>query len=251
MLIANPAGNYRFLPGIEPYSCGAVADEGFEVIHAVMRRPVPYREGFDFIEAHLAKSLRPKAALCGVELRSPKPFTRQGFIDFNIGYRAVLEDWVLIIEGQNPVARTNVAPVWNPPSEPSLYGFSYTTPCDPGLGPTFVVAGAGELRGGGLLEAAVVRPGESSAEAMSEKASYVMHVMTKRLLGLGVDWDAVTTTDIYTAEAMDHVFGATVLDKMGAATTHGLRWYHTRPPIDELVYEMDCRGVRRELVVEE
>ena len=251
MLIANPAGNYRFLPGIEPYSCGAVADEGFEVVHVIMRRPVPYREGFDFIEAHLAKALRPKAALCGVELRSPKPFTRQGFIDFNVGYRAVLEDWDLIIEGQNPVARTNVAPVWNPPSEPSLFGFSYTMPCEAGLGPTFVVAGAGELRGGGLLEAAVVRPGENSAEAMSEKASYVMHVMTKRLLGLGVDWEGVTTTDIYTAEAMDHVFGAEVLDKMGGATTHGLRWYHTRPPIEDLVYEMDCRGVRREVVVEE
>ena len=47
MLIANPKGNYRFLRGIAPYSAGAVADDGFEIVHARFYRPVPLAEGFE------------------------------------------------------------------------------------------------------------------------------------------------------------------------------------------------------------
>ena len=48
---------------------------------------------------------RPKQALCGVELRCPAPMTPDGFHEFNIGYRAILEDWDIIIDGVNPVGR--------------------------------------------------------------------------------------------------------------------------------------------------
>jgi hypothetical protein len=40
-LIDHPEGDYRFLPGIAPYSCGAVSVPGFEVVHAVLQRPLP------------------------------------------------------------------------------------------------------------------------------------------------------------------------------------------------------------------
>lgn len=148
MLIPNPAGNYRFLPGIEPYSSGVVADEGYEIRHVTLLRALPYREGFARIEAHLREAGRTRPALCAIELRSPEPFTRAGFVAFNTGYRALLGDWNLLIDGQNPIARTNVAPRWQPPAEPSLFAFSYTAPVDRDIGTTFVVAGAGELRGG-------------------------------------------------------------------------------------------------------
>src|SRR5207244_12523200 len=51
----------------------------------------------------------------------------------------------LLVDGQNPIARTNVAPVVGPPGEASLYGFGYTAPGGPPT-PTFVVAGSGETR---------------------------------------------------------------------------------------------------------
>ena len=82
-LIDHPTGNYRFLPGIAPYSCGAVFTPGFEIAHVTLHRPVPYTEGFDRIEKHLAAESRPRAALCGIELRSPRPFTFEGFAEFN------------------------------------------------------------------------------------------------------------------------------------------------------------------------
>ncbi len=53
-LIDHPLGNYRFLPGIAPYSCGVVSVPGFEIVHVTFQRPVPYRDGFERIAQHLA-----------------------------------------------------------------------------------------------------------------------------------------------------------------------------------------------------
>jgi hypothetical protein len=36
-------GNYEFLPGIAPFSSGAVAVSGYQVVHVTLRRPMPYR----------------------------------------------------------------------------------------------------------------------------------------------------------------------------------------------------------------
>jgi hypothetical protein len=245
-LIPNPAGNYHFLAGIEPYSCGVRADAGFEVVHVTLARLVPWREGFDRIIELLHAAGRTRAALCAIELRSPAPFTREGFIEFNQGYCRLLEDWGLLVDGRNPVARTNVAPAWNPPPEPSLHAFTYTAPVSPELPPSFIVAGAGELAGS-LREGPVVRAGERSTDAMREKAEYVMSVMTRRLNSMALGWEQVSATDVYTAEPMDGAMEAAVLNGMGPATRHGVCHYYARPPIDELFFEMDCRGVRTEL----
>ena len=40
-----------------------------------------------------------------------------------------------------------------------------------------------------------------------------------------------------------------VLKPAGAAAIHGVHWYPSRPPIQGLDYEMDMRGVARELVL--
>jgi hypothetical protein len=47
-------------------------------------------------------------------------FTCTGFNQFNLGYIDVLEKWDILVEGMNPVARTNIAPQVNPPGAPSL-----------------------------------------------------------------------------------------------------------------------------------
>jgi hypothetical protein len=245
-LIRNAAGGYRFLPGIAPYSSGVISDNGHEIVHATLRRSLPWREGFAWIEQYLRAQGRDRAALCAVELRSPAPFTRQGFLDFNTGYCALLEEWGLLVEGRNPVARTNVAPQYAAPEAPSLYGFSYTVPILRPEGRTFIVAGAGEMRGGPMLEAQVIRAGETTPDAMREKADYVMSVMSKRLAGLGVGWEQVTATSIYTAQPLDPFIGPAVLEPLGPTAVHGLRWYPSRPPIADLDYEMDTRGVRQE-----
>lgn len=249
MLTPNPNGNYHFLPGGDPYSSGVIADAGYEIVHVTLKQLCPWRDGFTLIDRHLHSVGRGRQALCGVELRSPRPFTREGFIDFNQGYRGLLNEWELPVNGQNPVARTNVVPAWNAPAEESLFGFSYTVPRAEAPTPSFVVAGGGELRGGPMMEAAVIRPGDVSPAGLREKAEYVMKAMTRRLEGLGVSWADVTVTEIYTVHSLNSFVEDVILDRISAAALHGLRWFHARPPIDELDYEMDVRGVRTELIL--
>ena len=162
-LADHPTGNYRFLPGIAPYSCGVVASHGFEIVHVTLQQPIPYPQGFEKIAEFLAAKGRPKAALCAIELRSPRPFSFQGFADFNAEYADILRGWGLFVDGVNPVARTNVAPAINPPSEPSLYGFSFTRACSSQGPPTFVIAGAGELPEGFLSREHIVALGDTSS----------------------------------------------------------------------------------------
>ncbi|PYM63027.1 MAG: hypothetical protein DMD79_09715 [Candidatus Rokuibacteriota bacterium] len=247
MLVAQDAGQYRFLPGIEPYSAGVVAGPGTEIVHATLAAPVPWRAGFAQIERHLERLGRPRAALCAVQLRLPAPLPFEGFVDFNRGYRALLSDWGLLVDGQNPIARTNVVPVVGAPAEASLYAFSYTVPAAPGTPATFVVAGSGELRPGFMSADGIVRRGEVSAEALRDKAAYVMGVMEERLAGLGMSWAGVSAVSIYTPHPIEPFAVDTVLRPMGPAAVHGLRWFPSRPPIRGLEYEMDARGVCREI----
>ena len=152
---------------------------GYEIVRATLYHPVPYRQGFTLIDRHLSQQERSRSALCGIELRAPKPFTFEGFAEFNLGYQNMLADWNLLIGHHNPIARTNVAPELMSPAEPVLYAFSYTVPThNPDASPTFVIAGAGDLVNQELKPEAVVRPGETSIEAMQDKAAHVMEAMT-------------------------------------------------------------------------
>lgn len=248
MLRDGPDGSYRFLPGIAAFSSGAVATPGWEIVHATLASPMPWRAGFARIQHHLREQNKPRTALCGIELRSPAPFTFEGFAAFNNGYCALLAEWGILVAGDNPIPRTNVAPVAAAPAEPSLHAFDYTVP---GTTPTpaFVVAGAGEMRERARGADGIVRHGDTSPDAMREKARFVMGVMQERLSALGADWNRVTTIDVYTAEPIHGFLVEEILRPAGAAAIHGVRWFPSRPPIQGLEFEMDLRGVFRDVVL--
>jgi hypothetical protein len=248
-LIEHPTGNYRFLPGIAPYSCGAVSAPGFEIVHATFQEPPPYRTGFARIAQHLADCGRPKVALCGIELRSPRPYTFSGFGAFNADYAAILRDWDILVEGVNPVARTNVAPVVAVPSETVLYGFSYTHPAKADSAPTFIIAGAGELPEGVLARESIVSLGDTSPQGLRTKAAFVMDRMESRVRGLGGNWSHATTVDVYSIHPIEGLLQDIILGRIGAAAIHGVHWHYARPPIEDVEFEMDVRCVRRELRV--
>ncbi|MDP6041066.1 MAG: RidA family protein [Candidatus Latescibacteria bacterium] len=248
MLIENERGCYAFLKGIAPYSSGVVALSGYEIIYATLKHPLPWRDGFECVDAHLQSIGRDRHALCGMVLRCPEPYSMQGFIDFNRLYCAVLEGWGLYVDGMNPIARTNVSPAFATPAEPALYAFSYTVPADHDE-ITFVAAGAGELNSPKLISEAIIRRGDVSPEAMREKATYVMDVMEKRLTGLGGSWADVTTADVYTVHPVIDVLEEAVFPRMDASAINGVQWFHARPPIVEIEFEMDLRGVKKEIII--
>lgn len=246
-LVEHPTGNYRFLPGIAPYSCGVVSSPGFEIVNATFQRPLPYRAGFERIATLLDEQQRPRTALCAISLRSPRPFSFQGFADFNAEYAATLDRWGVFVDGVNPIARTNVAPVIAPPSEPVLYGFSFTKGCPADAPPTGVVAGAGELPEGILARSAIVALGDTTPQWLAVKARFVMDLMENRLHGLGLSWSAVSMANVYTAHSILELLPAVLLGRMGAAAIHGVHWHFSRPPIEEIEFEMDVRSTRTDL----
>lgn len=247
MLIHNPAGHYRFLSGIDPYSCGVTADAGWEIVRVTPERWLPWREGFDWIDAQLQQAGLGRPALCAMELRSPKPFSMEGFIQFNQGYCSLLKQWDLLLDGRNPIARTNVAPEVDPPAEVCLHAFSFVRPNPSLQRGTFVVAGAGELREGTLVSQGIIRRGDTSTEAMLEKADYVLDVMENRLTGLGFGWNDVTAVDVYTVHPLEDGIREHVVTRVGPAMRRGLCWHLTYPPVIDIEFEMDVRGLACEL----
>lgn len=249
MLLKNDKGNYYFWKGIAPYSAGVVAAEGYEIVHARLAQPLPLAQGLERAQAQLVAARRPMHALCAMALRSPKPFTFAGFNTFNAEYVKSLVAWGLLVDGLNPVARTNIAPEVRPPAAPAVYSFSYTVPSE--VAPqTFIVAGAGELPEGSLDPDDVVRRGDVSSAALREKMRFVMGLMSGRLRGLGVGWDEVTTTNVYTVHGICGEIEQELIEPMGAGAAHGFTWHYSRPPIESIEYEMDLRGVRREIVLD-
>jgi hypothetical protein len=190
---------------------------------------------------------QPLTSFCACELRSPAPFSDEGFRSFNKLYAATLSDWGLLANGHNPVARSNVCPEIELPAEPSFHAFCFTAPAGSDS-QTFVVAGSGEAEeGGASYRERTVRYGDTSPGAIREKARFVLGEMERRLGLLGLEWDATTASQVYTIHDLHPFLGEEIV-RRGAAR-NGLTWHFARPPISGLEFEMDCRGVMREIVV--
>jgi hypothetical protein len=240
------AGGYRFIPAVFQYSGGVAAEPGFAIERVTFRKPVPLVRGFERAAAIIAARGRPLTAFCACELRSPAPFTDDGFRSFNEIYVTTLAKWGIYDPASriNPVARSNVCPEVHKPAEPSFHAFSFTVAAQ-GKTPGFVVAGSGEAReGGAIYRERTVRFGETTPDAIREKAVYVLGEMERRMKLLGFTWADTSASQVYTVYDL-YPFLADEIVRRGAAHV-GLTWHFCRPPVQGLEYEMDCRGVALE-----
>jgi hypothetical protein len=241
-------GSYRFIPGPFQYSGGVAPFAGYRIQRVRLRRPVPLAQGFALAGEIIRGAGRPLTAFCACELRSPAPFTEEGFRAFNEIYVGTLSQWRIFDGTTNPVARSNVCPAIQPPVEPSLHAFCYTAPAQADDRPSIVIAGSGEApEGKGTYQEQCVRRGDVGPEGMREKARYVLGEMERRLAALGGSWPDTTATQVYTVHDL-HPFLADEIVQRGAADA-GLTWHYCRPPVVELEFEMDCRAIANELVV--
>jgi hypothetical protein len=240
-------GGYRYIKAVFQYSAGVAAEPGFEIHRARLGQALPLAQGFKRVEEHFEAIGRPATAFCGCELRSPAPFTEQGFIEFNRLYVQTLERWGIYKDGVNPVARTNVCPEYQKPSVPSLYAFSYTMPSKGARG-SFIIAGSGEApEGKGGYREHIVRFGDTSREGLREKLRYVMAEMQRRLQALGFGWADAVHTQAYTVHDIGALVGEEIVQR--GAASGGLAWHFCRPPVVGLDFEMDVRAAAVEAVV--
>ena len=241
------AGGYRYIPAAFQYSSGVAALPGYRLERARFSRLLPMAEGFARIKAHLESLGRPLAAFAACELRSNLPWSMDGFREFNMGYAAVLKDWGIMKGEDNPIARSNVCPELDPPAESGLfYAFTYTVPDDK-AGPTFLLAGNAERRNDGPLEQAIVAYGDTSPEGLRAKARQTLSEQERRLTAFGFGWEDTTAVQVYTV----YDFHSILLDELTArgAARSGLTWYPCRPPIQKVDFEMDCRGLEKEILL--
>ncbi len=169
-------------------------------------------------------------------------------MDFSRAYLGNIERFGLLKSGVVPVARSNVCPKFDPPEEPSIYAFSYTVVAD-NAAPSFVIAGSCEApEGKPNYKDHIVRYGDTSPEAMIDKAQWVLGEMERRLRVFSADWTSTTAAQIYTV----HNAAPIIEGLMGprGVLRNGVTWHLNRPPVVGLEFEMDCRCVHLERVIE-
>jgi hypothetical protein len=245
--IEAPNSGYRFMPGVSQYSCGVAALPGFAIERVRFADPVPLKEGFRRIAEILKSVGRPLTAFAACELRSPAPFTEEGFKAFNEIYIKTLIEWGVMKDGVNPVARSNVCPKIDPPAEPCFHAFSYAVPA-PRAPESFVIAGSGEsVEGKANYRDYIVAPGDISPAGMLRKAKWVLDEMERRMSAFGGTWKQTTGVQLYTVQDVYPILESE-LGRRGVLRG-GLTWHFNRPPVVGLDYEMDCRRVHSEKVI--
>lgn len=241
------AGGYRYVHGPFQYSNGVAALPGYRILRFRFHRPLPMREGFEAIEARLSALGRPLTAFCACELRSPTPFSDSGFVAFNRTYVETLAAWGLFRDDDNPVARSNVCPVLDPPAESVFHAFCCTIP-DENVAGSFVISGGAEARPGSAPYAErILRLGETSPEAMEEKVAHVLASMGARMAALETGWPQATATQVYAPLGLSEAVMAQLV--RGGAAANGIDWTYAHPPVEGLVFEMDVRGLPEERVI--
>ena len=244
-------GSYRFIPAVFQYSSGVCALPGFEIERVRFDRPRPLAEGFAQAANYIQIAGEKLTSFCACELRSPAAFSEAGFLAFNQHYVKTLSQWGIFDGTTNPVARSNVCPDIDPPTEPSFYAFSFIRPIQGqhrSATPDFVIAGGAEARGGaGSYPERIVRYRDLSPDGWKEKVGFTVREMESRLAAFGFGWKETTAAQAYTV----HDFHPVMIEELvgRGAMRSGLTWHFARPPVVDLEFEMDCRRVSCETVI--
>ena len=150
--------------------------------------------------------------------------------------------------GSTPEIFWKISAMLSPPKAVGVYAFSYTVPKAAGASHSFVVAGSGEApEGKSNYRDHAIRLGDRSAEGLTEKARWVLGEMERRMHALGATWNDTTGTHLYTIYDIHPLLEREIVTR--GAARNGLNWHYARPPVEDLDYEMDTRGVSTEIVI--
>ncbi|HKS84490.1 MAG TPA: hypothetical protein VJR71_03340, partial [Pseudolabrys sp.] len=93
-----------------------------------------------------------------------------------------------------------------------------------------------------------VRRGDVTSEGLREKARFVLGEMERRLGAFGAHWRDTTATQVYTVHDLYPFLGDETIRRVAAEG--GLTWCFCRPPVVDLNFEMACRAISNECVVQ-
>jgi hypothetical protein len=240
--VAVPEGGFAYLPGAgNPFSSGVIALPGHCLARVRLRGHVPMAEGMAVAAAFLRDRNRPMSAFAACELRAPATMSRSAFPAFNALYAGLLRQHGFGAEDAHPVARSNMAPQFDPPAEPTLFAFTFATPCEGPGGRDFLISGKPEN-----TETGIIAPDDISPAGMHAKAAYVIAQLQDWTRTLGGDWHNVNGAQAYTIRSLDGVVEAL---RNGGLADVGLTLFPAYPPIDWCEFEIDVRAVSVELTI--
>lgn len=249
LFLDHPTGGYRFVPtpaaprivGAPPFASTVLAMDGYQIVRATFEHPLPLAKGFETAGRYLESIGRPKAALCATEIRVPRPLNMDEFGEMNVIYRAGLTSLGVPVGEHIPAARSNAALHQSSSSVSVLLGFSYTVPSDDSR-PAFVLSA--------VPEHADVRPGETTADALRDKAFSAIGILDNGFSRLQLPWTAATDIGIYTHHDVNAFLGTVMLPAMGTTAVHGIHWYFGAPPIAGIEIEIDARATYHHIRLE-
>ena len=138
-------GGYRFVKGVFQYSAGVAAAAGLSAGARHVSQSGAARRGLSrAIETIIKAAGRPLTSFAACELRSPAPFTEDGFKTFNQIYVGTLSRWGIFDGTTNPVARSNVCPEIAPAGDAVVSRFHLHRAGRAAPIKSVVVAGSGE-----------------------------------------------------------------------------------------------------------
>jgi hypothetical protein len=246
-LIEHPTGGYAYIPSLAFASAGVVARPGAMITRAVFADPPPLEDAFALVKAHLAKVGRPVEAVCGFELRMPGSLPWPEFEAFNDGFVGRLADLGLLRDGAPTTTRTNIAPVARIGHD-AMLAFSYTVPSEAAGARAFIVSGTPEMVLGGPYPDSILRPGETSDDALEEKTAAVIAAVHGTIATLGAKWDAAASVRLYARHPLTAT-ASRLLAAAGIVPHDGIVWYEADPPVPDLELEIDVRRYATERVL--
>ena len=198
----NPTGGFAYLPATgRTFSQGVIALDGYVFRRIQLRESLPMESGLNLAAQVIQTAGRPLTALCGCELRIPRPLTRVDFSAFNRRYIAALASTGFHTDPVNPAARTNMAPTVDAPKDATLVAFTFAVPGPSGpTGADFLVSGKPELAND---PSRVIAPGDLSPAGLRKKAAFVLQELQRIVQQLGGFFNDTATTEIYTREPID------------------------------------------------
>jgi hypothetical protein len=231
--------SYRYIPGNSAYSAGVAAERGYDIVGLRFAEALSVPDAFLALDRELETRSLESTAVVGFELRSPAPVAPAAFASFNAVYQQLLAERGMLRDGVNPVARTNVAPVRNPPDDVVVSGAFVVRPCATAGGADFVIAGSAEVAGS-PEPANIVAFGDVSQGGLAQKADFVLGEMLSRLTAVDAGPDDPNIINVYTVQEIGGL--AEMIERqLTAAGTFGYAHLRAAPPVTGLEFEMDCR----------
>jgi len=243
---AGAAGFRADAPG-KFFSRGVATQPGYEFSRVrFLNRPL-LEPGLRAMHAYITAHDRPPSALAAVELRLPAPLSGPDGSAANAAYAASLREAGFVVPGDlRPEARSNMAPLVDPPAALSIHAFTFAVPAASRatpFTPDYVISGRPDISEGGELIA-----GHDYASAgMHAKAVFILGWLTDRITELGGDPARATGFQIYTRHAIDGI----IVDPLSRSplSRAGFTLVPGDPPGTAFELEFDVRSVSRELVL--